>query len=84
MPGDAAISLWDSPGTRVLHNTSMQSGTYPDAIEYRFPGTTGTVIKNNLADGAVHQRDGAQADVAANVTNATGALFVDLPAPTST
>ena len=77
--GDSAISVWDSPGTRVLHNTSMQSGTYPDAIEYRFPGTTGTVIKNNLADGAVRQRDGASADLAANVTNATGALFVDLP-----
>jgi hypothetical protein len=76
--GDSAISVWDSPGTRVLHNTSMQSGTYPDAIEYRFPGTTGAVIKNNLADGAVRQRDGASADLAANVTNATGALFEDL------
>ena len=76
--GDSAISVWDSPGTRVLHNTSMQSGTYPDAIEYRFPGTTGTVIKNNLADGAVRQRDGATGDVAANLANATGALFVDL------
>ena len=75
--GDAAISVWDSPGTRVLHNTSFQSGTYPDAIEYRFPGTTGAVIKNNLADGTIRQRDGAQADLAANVTNATAALFVD-------
>ena len=77
--GDSAISVWDSPNTRVLHNTSMQSGTYPDAIEYRFPGTTGTVIRNNLADGAVRQRDGATGVVGPNVTNATGALFEDLP-----
>lgn len=75
--GDSAISVWDSPGTRVLHNTSFQSGTYPDAIEYRFPGTTGAVIKNNLADGAVRQRDGAQADVAGNVASATAGLFLD-------
>jgi hypothetical protein len=77
VPGDSAISLWDSPDTRVLHNTSIQSGTYPDAIEYRFPGTTGAVIKNNLADGEVKQRDDAQAEVEANVTTATPALFVD-------
>jgi hypothetical protein len=77
VPGDSAISLWESPGTRVLHNTSIQSGTYPDAIEYRFPGTTGAVIKNNLADGAVKQRDDAQAEVESNVTTATAGLFVD-------
>jgi hypothetical protein len=77
VPGDSAISLWDSPDTRVVHNTTIQSGTYPDAIEYRFPGTTGAVIKNNLTDGAIKQRDGAQAEVEANVTTATPELFVD-------
>jgi hypothetical protein len=75
VPGDAGISVWDSPGTQVLHNTVLQSGTYPDALDYRFPGSNGLVIQNNLLDGAVRQRDGAQASLAGNLTNATPALF---------
>jgi hypothetical protein len=48
--GDAAVNVIDSAGTRVLHNTILQSGTYPNAIEYRFPGATGVSIINNLTD----------------------------------
>jgi hypothetical protein len=75
VPGDAGITVWDSPGTQVLHNTVVQSGTYPDAIDYRFPGSSGLSIKNNLLDGGVRQRDGASASLAANVTTAAPALF---------
>ncbi len=74
---DAGISVWDSPGTEVLHNTVIQNGSYPNAIEYRFPGTTGAVIANNLTDGAIAQRDGATAALAGNLTSATPALFVN-------
>jgi PKD repeat protein len=74
---DAGISLWDSPGTQVVHNTVIQNGTYPNAIEYRFPSTTGVTIANNLTDGAIGQRDGAQAAVVANYTAAAAELFVD-------
>jgi len=76
---DAGISVWDSPGTEVLHNTVIQNGTYPNAIEYRFPGSTGVVIANNLTDGAIVQRDGASATLAGNLTNATPAFFVNPP-----
>jgi hypothetical protein len=74
---DAGISVWDSPGTKVLHNTVIQNGTYRNAIEYRFPGTTGVEIVNNLTDGQIQLRDGAQGSVYNNYTAATPAYFVN-------
>jgi len=75
--GDAAINVIDSPGTQVLHNTIVTSGTYPNAIEYRFPGATGVLIANNLTDAAITSRDGGVADLRGNYTNATPAFFVN-------
>ncbi len=74
---DASISVWDSPDTRVLHNTVIQNGTYPNAIEYRFASTTGVTITNNLTDGAIQARDGATGSVSSNLTDADASLFVD-------
>lgn len=74
---DSGISVWDSPGTKVIHNTVIQNGTYPVAIEYRFPETTGVQIVNNLTDGAVQQRDGATGSVYSNYANAPPAYFVN-------
>jgi hypothetical protein len=74
---DSGISVWDSPGTRVYHNTVIQNGTYPTAIEYRFAGTTGVEIINNLTDGAILQRDGASALVSNNYTQALPSFFVN-------
>ena len=74
---DAGISVWDSPGTRVFNNTVIQNGTYKDAIEYRFPGTTGVQVFNNLTDGAIRSRDGAVAALGNNYTLATAALFAN-------
>jgi hypothetical protein len=74
---DAGISIWDSPGTRVYHNTVIQNGTYPAAIECRFASTTGVEIINNLTDGLILQRDNASALVTKNYTTATPSLFVN-------
>jgi hypothetical protein len=74
---DAGISVWDSPGTRVYHNTVIQNGTYPAAIEYRFASTTGVEIVNNLTDGLILQRDNASAVVTNNFTAASLAMFVN-------
>ena len=74
--GDAAINVIDSPGTRVLHNTILTSGTYPNAIEYRFGDTTGVEIANNLTDAAIRSRDGATATVRSNSTTASAGMFV--------
>jgi hypothetical protein len=77
---DAGISIWDSPGTRVFNNTVIQNGTYKDAIEYRFPGTTAVQVYNNLTDGAIRSRDGAIASLGNNYTLATASLFVNAAA----
>ncbi len=74
--GDSAISVWDSPDTQVFHNTVLQNGSYPTSIEYRFAGTTGVAVRNNLTDGTIIARDGAQAQVSGNFSGATAALFV--------
>ena len=75
--GDTAIGVFDSPNTQVLHNTILASRTYPSLIEYRFTGTTGAIIANNLLDGSVLARDGARATLTGNVTNATAQMFVN-------
>jgi hypothetical protein len=75
--GDAAILLGDSPNTRVLNNSIFVSGRYPSPIEYRFSGTTGVVIANNLLDGQISARDGASGSVSGNVTSATASMFVN-------
>jgi hypothetical protein len=61
----------------VLNNTVVLSGTYPNAIEYRFPATTGVEIRFNLADTAGQQRDGASGVASGNVTTAQPGWFVD-------
>jgi hypothetical protein len=75
--GDAAIGVFDSPRTQVLHNTILASGTYPSLIEYRFPGTTGVVVANNLLDGSVLARDGATGTVNGNYSQASASMFVN-------
>ena len=80
VPGDVGIHVADSPGTQVLNNTVLVSGTYPRPIEYRYPGAAGLVIANNLTDGTIAQRDGASATLTANETNASAAIFVNADA----
>ena len=75
--GDAAILVADSPDTQVLNNTVFVSGTYRTPIEYRFAGTTGTVIANNITDGSIAARDGASATRRTNIEGADPRLFVN-------
>jgi hypothetical protein len=78
--GDSAIYVADSPGTQVLHNSILVSGTYQNPIEYRFAHTTGVVIANNVLDGRITARDGATGSVSGNDTTGAAALFVNPPA----
>lgn len=55
---DAAIMVWDSPGTKVLHNTVILNGTYSGgAIDYRW--SKGVVLANNLTDARIWKREEA-------------------------
>ena len=76
MRGDAGISVWDSPRTQVLHNTVLLSGTYTNAIEYRYPDTVGVTIANNLTDAAIASREGGTATLSNDFTSALPSFFV--------
>ena len=78
--GDVGIQVADSPGTEVLNNTVLLSGTYGAAIEYRYQDTTGLLIANNLIDSAILARDGAAATLTGNLTEATAEMFVNAAA----
>jgi hypothetical protein len=56
---DAAIMVWDSPGTKVLQNTVILNGTYLDggAIEYRW--SKRVILANNLTDARNWKREEA-------------------------
>lgn len=75
--GDSAIYVADSPGTQVLHNSILVSGTYANPIEYRFAHTTGVLIANNVLDGRIVARDGATGSVSGNYTSSSPLLFVN-------
>src|SRR2546428_14174430 len=77
--GDVGIAVADSPNTQVLNNTIFLSGTYGTPIEYRFAGSTGVVVKNNLLDGIVWQRDGATGTEQNNLA-ASADMFVNAAA----
>jgi hypothetical protein len=72
---DGGIMVWDSPGTKVLHNTVLFRGTFGYSIEYRW--TENVEIAGNLADCGVWQREEATGDVHDNLTAATLDMFGD-------
>lgn len=74
---DAPILAWNSPGTKILHNTILTNGTCPNAIEYRFTNTKGVIIANNLTDAKIFSRNGAEAEVYGNFTETAPGMFVD-------
>ncbi len=76
-PGDVGIAVFNSPRTKVLHNTVLLNGTYANAIEYRFAATTGVEIRYNLCDAAIRARDGSSGTVTRNAMTAQPAFFVD-------
>lgn len=79
--GDVAIAVFDSPGTKVLNNSIfIAGGSYPNAIEYRFPDATGVIIQNNLTNKIIAAREGATATVTGNYTSATIDMFANAAA----
>ena len=73
---DGQIIVWDSPGTKVYHNTILTNGNVVKSIEFRF-NTTGGEARNNLADTPIGTRDGATFTQSGNLLTATASLFVN-------
>jgi hypothetical protein len=73
---DAQIIVWDSPATKVLHNTIMTNGNSNLSIEFRF-GTAGGEARNNLADAPIGTRNGGSYSQSGNYLEAVAAMFTD-------
>ncbi len=71
---DAAILVWSSPATMVLHNTIVTQGNLNKTIELRF-NSTGAVIQNNLVDGPISDRSGNSFVQADNVQSQNTDIF---------
>ena len=78
--GQTAILVADSPKTQVLHNTILVNNTYSTLIEYRFRGSAGIIVRNNLLDGQIEARDRAAGTAKDNYTQAHAGLFVNAAA----
>lgn len=74
---DVGIAVESAPEAQVYNNTIFQKHSYPNAIEYRFPATTGVLIANNLTNRAISARDGASGTVSHNVATARALWFVN-------
>lgn len=77
---DVGIALESAADAQVYNNTVYQEHSYPHAIEYRFGSTSGCFIANNLVNRAIASRDGGQADLQANLTDAQAGWFRDAAA----
>lgn len=74
---DVGIGLESCDGAMVWHN-SVFCENYDNAIEYRFSASRNIQIINNLCNARIHLRDGAAAELSANISDALSTWFVDL------
>jgi hypothetical protein len=65
---DAGIILEASPNVQIINNVVWIEGSYPRAIEYRFPTTKNVIIQNNITNKSISSRDGGQAKLIDNET----------------
>ncbi len=73
---DVGIGLENAGGVNV-YNNSLYTENYGYSIEYRFGGTNGGEIINNLTNASIASRDGGTATVETNIASAQSSWFVD-------
>jgi hypothetical protein len=76
---DVGIGLENAPDATVYHNT-LFTENYFNSVEYRFAGTTGVDIANNVCNAAIASRDGGTATVRSNCDDAVPPWFLDATA----
>jgi hypothetical protein len=73
---DGLLLVYDSPGTKVDHNTVLTNGNTVKSIEVRW-ATTGVEFRNNLADAPVGARNEGVFAASGNYLSASAAMFAD-------
>lgn len=73
---DAAILVWSSPETQVLHNTVMTQGNLSKSIELRFNSNDAT-LRNNLVSAPISDRSSNYFVDRDNIRHADMSVFVD-------
>jgi len=76
LDSDGAIIIWDSPGTKIYHNTALTSGNLNKFVEFRFR-TSGSIANNNLGDAPIAARSGAVFSASNNSSASTAELFAN-------
>jgi hypothetical protein len=74
--GDEPIEVNSCPGVVIEHNTVFLDSHLPWAMSIRFPATS-AVVRNNLCNRPIVERDGAHARLEGNVVEAQADWFVD-------
>lgn len=74
---DVSIGLESASNIKVLNNT-VHTENYTNSIEYRFSGTTGAEITNNLVSGEIASRNGGTGKLKTNYTFTDLSAFKDV------
>ncbi|MDB4222963.1 hypothetical protein N9850_04260 [Granulosicoccus sp.] len=74
---DAAILVWNSPDTWVLHNTIFTRGNTHKSIELRFE-SSGSIVRNNLVDAPITDRSQSTFEKEGNVEYHGPNIFSDI------
>ena len=74
---DAGITMEQSRGTEVLHNSIASTESPFSSIEWRYENTLVEIV-NNIVTHNLRARNGGQASLVSNITGANPAWFVDI------
>jgi hypothetical protein len=75
---DCGICLASACGAQILHNTVVSEGDNFSSIEWRFKGSMGVKIVNNIATHPLRERDGATGEKLGNMEQAHLTLFENI------